>query len=147
MDCTRAHSPHRPPKPINELYSVRLYLEARYKSPLEIVDEVLAEQIRVVAKVRRLVEKLHQLGQPLIPGINEKYEANAARANQYNVDPTSRYTAFVQGTSSMQNRRHRVDLQEADCSCHMWELLGIPCAHAIAAAKVRPCINSLYCST
>jgi hypothetical protein len=107
--------------------------------PLGMLDAVAAEQILVVAKARAMVQKLVDLRQPLINDILEKYEHCAARANEYTVGQTSESSAFVKGTASMQNVRHTVDLDKATCSCHMWGLLGYPCAHAVAAAKAGLC--------
>jgi hypothetical protein len=81
-----------------------------------------------------MVQKLVDSRQPLINDIHEKYEHNAARANEYTVGKTSELSAFVIGTANMRNVRHTVDLDKATCSCHMWGLLGYPCAHAVAAA-------------
>ncbi|GJS38738.1 transposase, MuDR, MULE transposase domain protein [Tanacetum coccineum] len=38
-------------------------------------------------------------------------------------------------------RVHRVDLNTRSCSCHKWQLSGIPCGHVIAVARVMGCTD------
>ena len=115
------------------------YLEARHFSPLGLLDHIAMEQIVVLNRARESVERLLAAGQPLTDDVNEKYEYNAARSVEYGVDKMSSTRAFVKGTVSVQNIRHIVDMLEMTCTCKMWALLGYPCVHAIAAAKVGRC--------
>lgn len=36
-------------------------------------------------------------------------------------------------THTMLNDKYKVDLRQRSCSCNFWELVGIPCRHAVAA--------------
>jgi len=98
----------------------------------------------VLNQAREMVEKLHGLGQLLINGINETYELNAARSVEYTCQKISSTAMYVTGTVTVRNRRHTVSMGEVTCTCKMWDLLGYPCAHAIAAASAGLCISILF---
>ena len=119
---TRPFAPTPPPSPKPTSYSLPLY-------PAKNTLNHLKKSV-----VATLAVALSDKGQPLIDGVNVKYELNVARANSYIVIHVGPGRAFVRGTQAMENLRRTVDLLNAWCSCGMWHLYGFPCVHGCAAA-------------
>ncbi|XP_058204675.1 uncharacterized protein LOC131318742 [Rhododendron vialii] len=104
-------------------------LDARDKPIITMLERIRIYMIRHLVKRRDSVKKWHgQIG----PEIVKLLEKNIALWKEYIV--------FLTGDSQFETRGFRgnnfcVDMTANTCSCRRWELVGIPCAHALCVLR------------
>ncbi|KAL4572319.1 hypothetical protein LXL04_019091 [Taraxacum kok-saghyz] len=90
---------------------------------LEYIRQYLMKRICNVMKV------MDKATRPLTPTATSILEANTSHASKYKARWNGGDKYQVTGVWQDQ---HVVDVRNNNCSCRKWELIGIPCKHAIA---------------
>ncbi|CAM9530366.1 unnamed protein product [Phaeothamnion confervicola] len=112
---------------------------ARFVAPLRYLKEVLEMEMRRYLERALEVEKWYRDGYIITHNASNLYQAEEARSKAYNAKPSSENIYFVsqRGLQPVDPRERRVDLKAKTCSCILWDQLGIPCRHAIAAKQAK----------
>lgn len=111
-------------------------LSSRQEDPLGALDKIIVMQAAIIEKGRKQAMQMKNDLSVYTPFATKLYNDDLNRADSYNVITQGESdVVFVKGTQSIQNIRRRVDFLGGKCSCHLWQQRGIPCVHAIAAAR------------
>ena len=72
-----------------------------------------------------------KLTDKILPHVTKDLNA-MSRNLQYLIHRGPNNTAEIQGTTKeLKNWRHTVDLDNRTCSCQRWQIIGLPCTHAL----------------
>ncbi|KAL4562872.1 hypothetical protein LXL04_026903 [Taraxacum kok-saghyz] len=80
-------------------------------------------------RICNVMKAMDKATRPLTPTATSILEANTSHASKYKARWTGGDKYQVTGVWQDQ---HVVDVRNNNCSCRKWELIGIPCKHAIA---------------
>ena len=91
-----------------------------------------------LSKKRNAALLRYQKGEPLTKYAQELYNTQDTQSAFYNVQQSSGTRFFVTCSTGTDPHTHEIDLLSRTCSgggCSVWFQFGVPCCHAIAAAR------------
>ncbi|XVE68068.1 hypothetical protein DITRI_Ditri09bG0039400 [Diplodiscus trichospermus] len=101
-------------------------LEARHKSIITMLDEIRVKIMCRIVEKRAFCEKWNNDYGPLV---KKKFDAQKKEGVEWRV-----HWNGDNGIEVKKGRRqYVVNLKKKECSCRLWQISGIPCAHACCA--------------
>lgn len=101
-------------------------MAARHKTIITVIKEIRVKMMTRITKLREFLNTWKRNFSPM-----------ALKVLEENIDKSINYTIEFNGAEGLEVReglcQHIVDLSRWPCSCGVWQLKGIPCAHAAAA--------------
>jgi hypothetical protein len=116
----------------------KLAMEARSLCPHLSVASVDRMVMASLSKKRNAALLRYQKGEPLTKYAQELYNTQDTQSAFYNVQQSSGTRFFVTCSTGTDPHTHEIDLLSRTCSgggCSVWFQFGVPCCHAIAAAR------------
>ncbi|XP_060190514.1 uncharacterized protein LOC132619706 [Lycium barbarum] len=105
-------------------------LAARHKTIITMLEEI---RVKMMARIGTLREFVNTWRCNYSPMCTKVLEENAKLSMQCNIE--------FNGAAGFEIReglyQHTVDISRRQCSCRVWQLKGIPCAHALAAIQFK----------
>jgi len=120
-------------------------LAARHKTIITMLDEIRVKMMTRIAKLREFTNTWMCDFSPM-----------SLKVLQENIDRSMNCNIEFNGVDGFEVKegtfQHSVDLGRWTCSCRVWQLKGIPCAHVVAAIYFKKCepldyINNCYSKT
>ncbi|KAH0673933.1 hypothetical protein KY284_025020 [Solanum tuberosum] len=107
-------------------------LAARHKTIITMLDEIRVKMMTRIAKLREFTNTWMCDFSPM-----------SLKVLQENIDRSMNCNIEFNGVDGFEVKegtfQHSVDLGRWTCSCRVWQLKGIPCAHAVAAIYFKKC--------
>ncbi|KAG5599240.1 hypothetical protein H5410_030610 [Solanum commersonii] len=107
-------------------------LAARHKTIITMLDEIRVKMMTRIAKLREFTNTWMCDFSPM-----------SLKVLQENIDRSVNCNIEFNGVDGFEVKegpfQHSVDLGRWTCSCRVWQLKGIPCAHAVAAIYFKKC--------
>ncbi|XP_020682036.2 uncharacterized protein LOC110099280 [Dendrobium catenatum] len=104
----------------------------RTKPAVDLIDLVRGKVMEQRAQ-RKMTSLTWQ--RELVPNVEEYIRDITTRKDHLVVRQASNFKAEVEGLHS----RHIVDIERKHCTCGVWQLIGLPCIHAVAF------IGNMFC--
>ncbi|XP_049410444.1 uncharacterized protein LOC125873586 [Solanum stenotomum] len=117
-------------------------LAARHKTIITMVEEIRVKMMTMIGNLREFTNTWKCNFSPM-----------ALKVLQENIDRSMNCSIEFNGVAGFEVReglyQHTVDLGKRTCSCRVWQLKGIPCAHVVVAIYFKKCdpvhyIDSCY---
>ncbi|KAG5577593.1 hypothetical protein H5410_057727 [Solanum commersonii] len=107
-------------------------LAARHKTIITMLDEIRVKMMTRIAKLREFTNTWMCDFSPM-----------SLKVLQENIDRSVNCNIEFNGVDGFEVKegpfQHSVDLGRWTCSCRVWQLKGIPCAHVVAAIYFKKC--------
>ncbi|VFQ70707.1 unnamed protein product [Cuscuta campestris] len=120
-------------KNICESYN-RVLKEARSQTLIRCLENIREMLMKRFFDLREKAENWKGL---LCPTVASKVAINSKLAGGYTAIQSDISLFEVKGYRAKNWEQHAVDLVERSCTCNVWQLTGIPCAHAICAIWIQ----------
>ncbi|VFQ87628.1 unnamed protein product [Cuscuta campestris] len=112
----------------------RVLKEARSQTLIRCLESIREMLMKRFFDLREKAENWKGL---LCPTVASKVAINSKLAGGYTAIQSDISLFEVKGYRAKNWEQHAVDLVERSCTCNVWQLTGIPCAHAICAIWIQ----------
>ncbi|VFQ90182.1 unnamed protein product [Cuscuta campestris] len=112
----------------------RVLKEARSQTLIRCLESIREMLMKRFFDLREKAENWKGL---LCPTVASKVAINSKLVGGYTAIQSDISVFEVKGYRAKNWEQHGVDLVERSCTCNVWQLTGIPCAHAICAIWIQ----------
>ena len=103
-----------------------MILPSRDKPILSMLEWI---RVRLMTRLHTKMITMEKYGRLVCPNVQDKLEKLKMESRSFFAMPFGRFKYEVDNDYE----RHVVDLTKKECTCRIWDLIGIPCKHGVTA--------------